>query len=183
MGQLIELVHEARALLPGDVAGALDLRERLGEFLLGRQPGRKDMGMIRFLWDSIECAEKGEKMPSLPLALSEEEIDLACVDMAERLYDLGRMLYQELFAEFKSALLTGFSSWDRSEIRRHVSLCGGDLDLINNQSIRLKSVQGILGYAHILSDYYTGETPYPSMVEVHGIFQDLDFIIHLEEIK
>ncbi len=180
MEAIREFVSEAAGLEPGDVSGALALRERFEEFLRGRQLGVEGACEIRYIWACIGAAERGEGLPAFRQNFL-GEVDEANLALAEVLYDLGRKLYEEEFEDFSLSLRSDISTFDLLEIKRHVALCGGDLDLISHPSIRLKSVQGILGYAHVLSGYYTGETPYPSMIEVHGIFQDLDFILHSEE--
>ena len=65
---------------------------------------------------------------------------------------------------------------DQKEIRYHVSNCKGSLETLEDPALRLKTIQGILGYAHDLADYYMDTTPYPTLLEIHGIFQDLDFV-------
>jgi len=103
-----------------------------------------------------------------------------CLEVALHLYELARLLYQEKFPEFHKMLVTDFSLIDQKNIETHVAICEGDLNSVSTLTIRIKAVQGILGYSHILANYHLGPSPYPSMIEVHNIFQELDLIEQIE---
>ncbi len=168
------------------------LRDKIDQFVKMHRPSRTNAKFIRFARACIDKAEKHEpvvivtKQGKSKIVVSldsfrEKETSQEKLDLAETLYDLARMLYQERFDDFEETLLNGFSLSQQKEIYFHVVSCNSNLSDLKNQTYRLKAVQGILGYAHDLADYYMGDTPYPSIVEIHNIFQDLDFITHTEE--
>lgn len=168
------------------------LRDRIDRFVEHHRPSRTNAKFIRFARACINKAEKHEPLivPSKKgkskksVSLDNFRMKEASEDslgLAELLYDLARVLYQEKFDEFEEAFLNNFSKDQQKEIQFHASKCSGSLTQLKNQTIRLKTVQGILGYAHELADYYLGDTPYPSLIEIHNIFQDLDFVDHIEE--
>ena len=68
----------------------------------------------------------------------------------------------------------------QKEIRFHVSKCKGILEKLSTKKDRMHSIQGILGLAHELTDYYLNNTPYPSAEEVHLTFEDLADVNHIE---
>ncbi len=168
------------------------LRDRIDQFVSLNRPSRTNAKFIRFARACIDKAEKHEpviaksltKKNKTTISLDQfrvKEPSLDHLEVGELLYDLARLLYQEKYEEFRVALAGNFSVSQQRDIKFHIRACAGSFEDLNNQVVRIKTVQGILGYAHELADYYMGDTPYPSIVEVHTIFQDLDFIEESEE--
>ena len=168
------------------------LRTKIDLFVSQHRPSRSNAKFIRFARACIEKAEKHEPLitpskrskPKKSVSLDNfrvKDTSQESLALAELLYDLARVLYQEKFDEFEDSFLGNFSSSQQKDIHFHISTCKGNLQNLDDQTVRLKSIQGILGYAHDLADYYMGKTPYPSIVEIHNIFQDLDFVTHIEE--
>ncbi len=145
-------------------------------------PSTSNKDIEAFVSDHRPSREDAEKIQlargCIVSDMSEPSRD--CLEVAEHLYELARLLYQEKFEEFHKMLVTEFSLLDQKNIETHVAICEGNLNFISSLTIRIKAVQGILGYSHILANYYLGPTPYPSMIEVHNIFQELDLIEQIE---
>ncbi len=167
------------------------LRDRIDLFVKQNRPSRNNAKFIRFAKACIDKAEKHEPVvvkaksgkPKNSVSLDsfrEKEATPESLELAELLYELARLLYTEKYDEFEANLLKDFSPNQQKEIHFHVSACKGNLRDLTNQTSRLKTIQGILGYAHDTADYYMDNTPYPTIIEVHNIFQDLDFVTHLE---
>ena len=108
------------------------------------------------------------------------EASVESFSLAEVLYELAGYLYHEDMELYKKTF-NHFSDQEKQEIKYHVGACNGSLSKLDSLEDRLMVVQGILGYAHTLTDYYMDSSPYPSIVEVHKTFEELDFITHLEE--
>lgn len=168
------------------------LKNRIDLFLNQHRPSRTNAKFIRFARACIEKAEKHEPVivrnkngkPKKVISLDSfrvKEASTESLELAELLYDLARVLYQQKFDEFEESFLKNFSEHQQKEIHFHISSCDGNLQSLENPVIRLKAVQGILGYAHDLADYYMDNTPYPTIIEIHHIFQDLDFVTMAEE--
>ena len=175
---------------PDDIAKQANLlKNRIHSLLKKNRPSRNNVKFIRFAIACIKKAKKQEpvmkKKPfSRTISLEsfyKKEISFDSLELAEWLYELAKLLYQKKENAFQKAFQT-CSENHQKEIVYHISLCGGTLLSLEEEKNRLCAVQGILGYAHILSDYYT-ETPYPSLEEIHDIFQDLHFVIETEKKK
>ena len=197
---VISLAEAAEALanssplrpLKSIIIEAQELRDKIDLFLQNHRPSKTNAKFIRFARACLAKAEKQEpiiskstqKRSKNTVSLDNfrvKEASLDSLELAEMLYDLARVLYEEKYDEFKDSLEGNFSPSQQKEIGFHISKCFGNLQSINDQVVRLKCIQGILGYAHVLSDYYMGDTPYPTIVEIHNIFQDLAFINQQEE--
>ncbi len=168
------------------------LRDRIDLFVKDHRPSRTNAKFIRFARACIEKAERHEPvMVKSKNGRSKKTISLdnfrlkeatpERLELAEALYELGRLFYQEKEEEFLSMFTNSFSPSEQKDILFHVSNSKGDIKNISDQTVRLRTIQGILGLAHTSADYYMGKTPYPSLIEIHNIYQDLDFIVHLEE--
>ena len=171
---VIDLAENAEALAnsspnrnPHDIAKeAHILRDRIDRFVKHHRPSRNNAKFLRFAKRCIAKAEKQErvvaKKSGVALNAFQYEASAESLALAESLYELAALVYQE-----KPFSIDGF---DQKELAFHISVCKGDL---NNPKKRIESVQGILGYAHLLADYYMDHSPYPSKKEVRSIFQDL----------
>ncbi len=168
------------------------LRDRIDSFLQTHRPSKTNSKFLRFAKACLAKAEKREpvlirgkdgrlkKVISID-SFKSKEVTLEMFDLAESLYSLAQFLYYEQVEEFHTLMKESFPEETTKEIRFHLSMTGGALDRIESKEQRLRIVQGILGYAHELTDYYMDESPYPSIVEIHRIFKDLDFLNHTEE--
>lgn len=167
------------------------LRNRMEDFLQTHRPSRTNSKFIRFARACIAKAEKKEpvmirgrdgklrKVISIE-SFKSREVTLEMFDLAENLYALASLLYAEKLDEFCANLASRFSEETQKEVIYHVSMTGGDLDQLSDKELRLRTVQGILGYAHDITDYYTDDSPYPPMREVHKIFRDVELISQSE---
>jgi hypothetical protein len=165
---------------------ANELRNRIDAFVRAHRPSRDDAKFIRFARACIDKAEKHEpllqKRASKAISLETARKNVAgpeSTEVAEALYELAGLLYQEKMTEFHTSL-SHFAPATQKEIHYHISVCKGHLDLLSKKEERLKVIQGILGYAHLLADYYMDNTPYPTIVEIHHLFQDLEMVHYLE---
>ena len=170
------------------------LRDRIDLFTKDHRPSRSNAKFIRFAKACVEKAERHEPVAvkskngrsKKTLNLDDFRLKEATperLDLAETLYELAILLYKEQYGEFLEMFSSSFSPSEQKEILFHVSNSKGDIKNLSDQTTRLRTIQGILGFAHLSADYYMGKTPYPSIIEVHSIFEDLDFISHLEDDK
>ncbi len=168
------------------------LRDRIDDFIQSHRPSKTNSKFLRFARACLAKAEKREpvlirgKNGRLKKVISIEsfkskEVTLEMFDLAEALYALAQLLYNEQMDEFQDSLKNSFSEETRKEIVFHLSMTRGCLDEVQSKEQRLRTIQGILGYAHELTDYYMDESPYPTIVEIHRIFKDLDLLNHTEE--
>lgn len=170
---------------------ANDLRNRMDDFLESHRPSRTNSKFLRFARACIAKAEKKEpvlirgqdgklrKVISIE-SFKSKEVTVDMFDLGEELYALAALLYNEEFDKFCAMLAAHFSSDTQKEISFHVSMTQGDLDNLTDKSLRMRTIQGILGYAHDLTDYYTDDSPYPTLRDIHKIFRDLE-MLSLEE--
>lgn len=192
---VINLAEDAEALANSsptrshsDIAkNANLLRSRIDTFLEHNRPSPNNAKFIRFARACIEKAERHEPViDPTKLRRNKKVVDLEyfkhkepskeAYELAEALYGLAGLLYQEKIKEFQDSLEKDFSKETRQEIRFHVHTCHGNLDKTSTLEERLAIIQGILGYAHDITDYYMDNTPYPAIIEIHNIFRDLAFI-------
>ena len=171
---------------------ANNLRDRMESFLMVHRPSKNNSKFIRFANACIAKAERREpvmirgkdgrlkKVISIDTFKS-KEVTLDMFDLAESLYGLASLAYHNKIKEFKTTLTNSFSEETRKEIIYHVSMVEGSLEKMESKHDRIRVVQGILGYSHDLTDYYMDESPYPSIVEIHQVFKDLEFLSHTEE--
>jgi hypothetical protein len=167
------------------------LRNRIDAFLEVHRPSKNNAKFLRFAKACIEKAERQEpvlvsKNVSTQNVVSlknyqKEETTVASFELAENLYCTATFLYRDQTNEFIESLSNNFSDTTLMELRFHVQECGGDLQKLSTHEDRMHIIQGVLGYAHKVTDYYTDSTPYPSLVEIHHIFDDLDLVNQAEE--
>lgn len=169
---------------------AQELRSRIDALLKEERPSRNNAKFIRFAQACIQKAEnhepvisnKGKSKNILKLSLFENrETSMDSFDLAEALYSLASFLYYEDLEAFSQSLARDFSDASLMEMRFHVGECHGNLSLIDTHEDRMRAIQGILGYAHKVSDYYMDSSPYPSLIEIHKTFEDLDLVNYLED--
>lgn len=168
------------------------LRDKIDLFTKKHRPSRSNAKFIRFARACVEKAERHEPVvvkskkgrSKKTLNLDDFRLKEATperLDLAESLYELARLLYKEQYDEFLEMFSSSFSPSEQKDVLFHVSNSKGDIKNLSELGTRLRTIQGILGFAHTSADYYMGKTPYPSIIEIHSIFEDLDFISHLEE--
>lgn len=195
---IINLAEEAEHLAntspdrPHDevASDANALRQRIDDFVKQNRPSRNNAKFIRFARKLLDKAERHE-----PVIVKQErrenvvtldhyrtkDVTLKSYELAEALYELARLLYVEETAKFESSFKEDFSESVQKELSYHVSMCGGQMKEYCEESARLLIVQGILGYAHELTDYYLDNTPYPNIEEIHLTFEDLSDVNHIED--
>ncbi len=184
-----ELANTSPLKSPDEIAlKAQDLQNRIERFLERHRPSRNNAKFIRFAKACIEKAKKHEpvltskspKQVSLELARKNVRGPVS-VEIAESLYELSSLLYQEKTEEFLSYFSQGFSLDTQKELHYHISVCSGHVNKLSKKEERMKVIQGILGYAHLLADYYMDNTPYPTIVEINRMFQELDLVNQQEQ--
>lgn len=160
------------------------LRARIDSFIEFARPSKNNMKFLRFAKRLLLKAEKHE-----PVILKEEkqtntitlsegskgEVSLDDFALAENLYELGALLYNEKIDEFNQRMKNTLSSASQKELFFHVHNCNGNLNDLSDESNRLKAIQGLLGFAHTVTDYYASETPYPSQKDFPELFSFEDF--------
>ncbi len=166
---------------------ANNLRLRIVAFLKNYRPSQIDSKFIRFARVCINKAEKGEAViversggkikliVSLQDFFKNKEVTKESYEIAELLYELSMEVHYNNISNFKK-LIENFSKDTINEIKHHVKICGGDIDKVNTAANRTLIMQGILGYAHLLVDYYMDKTPYPTVPEIEEICSDVNFI-------
>jgi|JI9StandDraft_1071089.scaffolds.fasta_scaffold02285_10 hypothetical protein len=165
------------------------LRTLIDLFLKSHRPSRNNAKFIRFARACIDKAERHEALiqskrssKQVSLEVSRKNVEgPESVELAESLYELASLLYQEKIDLFNTALANNFSCAAQKEIAYHASVCKGNLKALHKKEDRLKVIQAILGYAHLLADYYMDNTPYPTIVEIHHLFEELELVNHLEK--
>lgn len=166
------------------------LRSKIDALLQNQRPSRNNAKFIRFAHACIDKAEKHEPVISnkkrsknvLKMSsLEDMDTSIDSFDLAESLYSLAGLLYREDLDGFAKSLSRDFSDSSLKEIRFHVGECQGDISKTERHEDRIRIIQGILGYAHKVSDYYMDSSPYPSLIEIHRIFDDLELVTYLEE--
>ena len=174
------------------LTGLEALRDRIDSFLEMHRPSKTNSKFLRFARACLAKAEKREpvvirgtngrlkKMISIE-SFQSKEVTLEMFDLAEALYQLAGFLYHHQLEDFDKMLKHSFCEASLRELRFHLSMTGASLEHLNTKKGRFFAIQGILGYAHEITDYYMDDSPYPTIVEIHRIFKDLDFINHLEE--
>lgn len=169
---------------------AKTLRSKIDSLLQNQRPSHNNAKFIRFAHACIDKAEKHEPVISnktksktiLKMAsLENRDASIDSFDLAESLYSLAGLLYREDLDNFKKSLSRDFSDSSLKEIRFHIGECQGNISKIEKHEDRIRVIQGILGYAHKVSDYYMNSSPYPSLIEIHRIFDDLELVTYLEE--
>ncbi|MCH9621060.1 MAG: hypothetical protein S4CHLAM20_04740 [Chlamydiia bacterium] len=157
------------------------LKNRIDNFIENARPSNNNMKFLRFAKRLLSKAEKHEPVilknekKDSTIALREAspgEITLDDFALAETLYELANNLYEEKIDHYKEMLQNTLSSANQKELSFHVSNCGGKLSTLDTKEDQLKVIQGILGFAHTITDYYASETPYPSTEELTTLFSD-----------
>jgi len=184
---VIEFVQKAHNLLdphlflsPKEVQKqAQDLQAAIDGYVESFRPSKSHMKYLRYAKRLIlealndeaffiqspskeEIATFRERVPN--------EISLETFAFAENLYELASYLFQKNILAFESMLATHFSENEIKELIFHITLCESSLSKISKEGERLKIIQGILGFAHSVTDYYVNETPYPNIEEIKVLF-------------
>lgn len=156
-----------------------NLNSRIDAFIEDFMPTKNNMKFLRFAKKLLQKAKKHEPV-LIPINHNDtmitfredspQETSLDDFALAESLYEIASLLYTEQRETFQDTLTKNFSFATQKEISFHVHNCGGKISNIETESDRLKVIQGILGYAHTITDYFAGETPYPSIKEIHKTF-------------
>lgn len=183
-----ELANSSPNLSRDEIATkASDLREKIDDFLRDQRPSHTNAKFLRFAKMLIEKAEKKEmvlgQVQKNIISLEHFQKPVVTQEsygIAEKLYELASLLYQENLEDFEKGVAENFTGETRKELEFHASQCEGNFNDLSDRKIQLRTIQGLLGYAHLLTDYYMDVTPYPTLVEIHEIFQDEELIQHLE---
>lgn len=185
------LVHQApnlsEALLRQKIQ---NLENSMRDFCSKERLSVEDAKFIRFANICIQKAKNREPLVH-PLNeqnvqkitqvsfLSKKEPTQNAYLLGEELYVCARFLYKDDIESFHKTL-NDFPLDIQKEVTFHVQICEGSLQNIESEEEKLSCIQGILGYAHQLTDYFMSHEPYPTFVEIHEIFQDLE-LIEIEE--
>ncbi len=177
-----ELSNESPFLTDEEVhERAEDLRASIDGYVESSRPSKNNMKFLRFARKLLVKAEKHEpvmvKSPSKEktIQLRENapgEISLEAFALAESLYELAAALFVGNIQSFEAMLEKNFSLTEKKELIFHLSNCQSNLSTFQTEMQRLKVIQGILGFAHTVTDYYSTETPYPSLDEVKTLFSE-----------
>lgn len=184
-----ELANSSPDRSSEDVAlQAQSLRIEIEKFLQNHRPSQNNAKFLRF---AHLCLNKAMKKETVIKKRGQNLISLShfqkvvvtpeSFEFAEFLYELSSLLYQERIEDFQNKFELEISDQHKKELLFHITNCGGDLSSLAKRSSQLFVIQGILGYAHLLTDYFMDTTPYPTLVEIHTTFQDVDFVTHMEE--
>ena len=187
-----ELANTSPHRDPSEIAiEANILRNQIESFVELHRPSKNNAKFLRF---AKACIEKAERQEPVLVPKNEgenhlislkhyqkEEPSIASFDLAEILYSTASFLYREEIDSFTESLSHNFSDATLMEVRFHVHECGGDLKNLKTHPDRMRVIQGMLGYAHKITDYYMDSTPYPSLVEIHHTFDDLELVTEAEE--
>lgn len=142
------------------------------------------MKFLRFAHKILEKAKNHQKVLSFQQQktttinienLSQKEITLEDFSLAEGLYELASLLYEKKIKAFIQYKKINFSQESQKEIFFHMDYCNFDLQNIETTKDLYPAIQGILGYAHTLTDYYTGNSPYPTIDEINDLFASNNF--------
>ncbi len=156
-----------------------DLQARLDGYIDASRPSKNNMKFLKFAGALLQKAQKHQ--PVLVKTLKREslvefrekapgEISLEAFALAESLYELAASLYEGKTKIFESMLEKSFSEASKKEMGFHVGICGGNIKKIESKSERIKVISGLLGFAHITTDYYASATPYPTAKEIKELF-------------
>lgn len=152
------------------------LRTRIEAFLKEHRPSQTNAKFLRFAKACLAKAERGEPViVKKRISLNnyqKVEVTPESYELAEQLYEIAALLYQGEVEEFNERF-ANLSDGAKNELKFHITICGGNLEKTKKRSDRLLIVQGLLGYAYFITDYYTDESPYPTMTDIHKTFQDL----------
>ena len=155
------------------------LLSRIDAFIEDHKPTKNNMKFLRFAKKLLQKAKRHEKVltPSKnkgkTITLhqnSPQEISLDDFALAEGLYEIAALLFQGDIEDFKETLSKNFSFTSQKELSFHIHNCEGSLSNLHTKEERERVIQGILGYAHTITDYFAGETPYPSKEEIKNTF-------------
>ncbi len=156
-----------------------DLRARLDGYIDASRPSKNNMKFLKFAGALLEKAQKHETVlvkVSKKETLVEfrenapGEISLEAFALAESLYELAAALYEGKTKIFKSMLEKGFSEASKKEMSFHIGICGGSIGKFDSEDEKIKIISGLLGFAHITTDYYATNSPYPSLKEIKELF-------------
>lgn len=156
-----------------------NLNARIDSYVANARPSKNNMKFLRFAKKLLQKAIKHE--PVLIKAQKEEniiklrqsspsEISLEDFALAESLYELAASLYENQANVFTEILEKNFSQNTKKEMIFHIKNCQGSLSLLKSKKDKQKVMQGIIGYAHTVTDYFASDTPYPSIDELDNLF-------------
>lgn len=175
-----DLANASPTLTDGDIAQKTKkIRSLIDEFIHHHRPSNNNMKFLRFAIKLLEKAKKHQKVLYFPKKNQNEisfedqtqaEISLEDFSLAENLYELASYLYEKKIDKFLKCKNENFSTVVQKEIYFHAHKCGCSLDTINKDSDLFPAITGILGYAHTITDYYAGISPYPSKSEIEELF-------------
>lgn len=194
--EVIEFAEEAEKLAnssktrePKEIAREADkLSEKLDKFVANHKASQNNTKFIRFARLLLDKARRQETVLSdkpkskKNVITLEEPRHLTTTEeytLAESLYELTGKLYAKKVDKFK-VLFFAFPIETQREMLFHISECEGSIEQIGKRKNDLKIIQGLLGFAHTITDYYASVTPYPSFQEIHQIFEDLKEITSLD---
>lgn len=160
--------------------GCVLLQRRISNLLENSRPTRTDMQFLRFAQQCMEKAENQEmvvakkKRDITPLSQLNKPTEVSRHQylLAENVLEMANLLHVGRKEDFLTALEN--SNEDvQMDIAFHVGQCSGDLE---NLEKPFPIIRGLMGYAAILTHYYSTSSPYPSVREVKNYLIDLDHI-------
>ena len=156
-----------------------NLLTRIDTFIANHKPTKNNMKFLRFAKKLLQKAKKHEPVLSPKQNKgntvtfhedSPQEISLDDFALAEGLYEIAAILFAGNTKEFQHTLTKNFSFAAQKELSFHIHNCKGNLSFLETKEAQERVIQGILGYAHTITDYFAGETPYPSTEEIKNTF-------------
>ena len=158
---------------------AIELADCIHRFVQTTRPSKNNMKFLRFALKLLERAKlhqpviihspSHEKKVKLQQS-NPDEVSLEEFALAESLYELSEILYDGNIEKFTSTLEKNFSEGTKKELIFHIKNCGGDLKSLLSKKERKVAIQGILGFAHSITDYYINSSPYPEIQEIDTLF-------------
>jgi hypothetical protein len=177
-----ELANQSPFLTDEEIrARAEDLRASIDGYVESFRPSTNNMKFLRFARKLLLKAEKHEPViissPSKErtIQLRENtpgEISIEAFTLAESLYELAGELFKGNIEIFQAMLEKNFSPSEKKELHFHLGNCKSNLSTFQTENERLKMIQGMIGFANIVTDYYSSDTPYPTIEEVKATFSD-----------
>ena len=156
-----------------------DIKALIDKFTQKHRPSNINMKFLRFAIKLLEKAKFHQKVlyfekkteNAIPIEQQgSKEISLEDFSLAESLYELASTLYEKNIEKFNKFKENNFSPETQKEIYFHIHKCNFSLEHIKESMDLFPAISGILGYAHTLTDYYAGISPYPSKAEIEELF-------------
>lgn len=180
-------VHKTSHLSDEDLwQKAYKLEESIESFVSTERLSIEDAKFIRFANICIHKAKNREPLVHPLNAQNVQKITQLCFLSQKEPTQNSYLLGEELYASAHSLYKDDYEAFYKSindlspdvynEIIFHIEKCEGSIENISTEENKLSCIQGILGYAHHITDYYLSHEPYPTFVEIHKIFQDLELI-------